>query len=159
MANKKSKPVRIEWTRQYKSKQNNDVHVFDIEFEDRTFGVFTTTKKNQTKFKIGEEVEYTSTETTDGRGTVYNKIDKVSSVSGGYDGKKGGYGKSPEAQKSILASVCLDCAVILVEQSPTREQVTTDLKGLFTLSNKFYDYIVAKSGNDEQKRINYQSRL
>ena len=61
MTEQKASPTFIAWKRMYvNEKYNSEIHVFDItvENQDKTpiTGVFTTTKKDQTKFKLGEEV-------------------------------------------------------------------------------------------------------
>lgn len=159
MTTKNSSPRSIEWNRKYASTHGGDIHVFNIEMEDGSTGIFTTTKQDQTKFKVGQSVDYTYEELKDKKGNTYVKIDKVSTqVSGGKGGYQGG-GKSPEVQRSIVASVCLDCAVILIESRGLTDSIEPDLKGVTSLADKFYNHIMDKSGTDTQMSINYQSRL
>lgn len=154
---KNSVPKTIEFNRSYDG-THGTIHVFNIEFENGDTGEFTTTKKEQVKFKIGEATDYSIEQKKTKKGDPYTRIDKVSqrNSSGSY-GARGG--KSKEAEASILASVCLDCANIVVEKMKLNENVLPDLASLHALSDKFYKHITEKSSNDVQKRINYQSRL
>ncbi len=77
--------------------------------------------------------------------------------SGGYG--NGGGGMSKETGRVIIASVCLDCAGILLDYRKLGDKVLPDLKTLHALADKFFDHIITKSAGDNQKAINYQSRL
>lgn len=160
MSEHTSKPTSIQFKRYFDGKYGR-IFYYDIQFEDGTAGQFSTTKdeKEQRKFEIGKEVTYTIEEKEDKKGNVYYHIDIAKEK---FSGGKGGYksgGKSKEEEASILASVCLDMANVCAEKMQLFENVNEDLKALHALANKFYEYIVEKSGNDTQLRINYQSRL
>ena len=160
MAEFTSTPSQIVFNRSFDG-QNGKIFYFDIEFADGNNGQFATTKEAQTKFTIGKEVKYTLTTETNKRGN-YNKIDiakeEFKGGKGGYRASGGG-SKSPEVQASILASVCLDMANVVADKMNLHENINKDLKALHALSDKFFKHIVEKCGTDEQKRINYQSRL
>ena len=154
-------PESIEWNREW-SGPKGVVHYFNITFEDGTEGQFSTTKKDQTKFVIGKETKYELEVKSNNRGD-YNFItipkDANAGRGGGAGGRRNDADYSPEIQRSILASVCLDCASIIILKSGMSEQVKPDLVALHVLSNKLYKHIMEKSANDKQTRINYQSRL
>jgi len=157
-----SKPERIADNRNYDG-QHGKVYVFDIEFEDGTVGEFSTTKEDQTKFTIGKEANYSAEDKTTSNGRDYVKVDLVKPAStGGRTGSYGGggsHGMSPEVEASITASVCLDCAAMVILKSGKAGQVKEDLVALHTLANKFFNHIYEKSKGDRQISINYQSRL
>ena len=158
---KTSKPERIADNRNYDG-QHGKVYVFDIEFEDGTVGEFSTTKEDQTKFTIGKEANYSAEDKTTSNGRDYVKIDLVKPASTGgrsYGGGGGSHGMSPEVEASITASVCLDCAAMVILKSGKAGQVKEDLVALHTLANKFFNHIYEKSKGDRQISINYQSRL
>ena len=156
MKTAKSAPTNITWDRSYDGRYGT-IHVYNITFEDGTEGIFTTTKPEdkQDKFTVGKEVTYTAKDETDRRGNAYTKIDifKEKPQSGSRGNRSFG------SEESIVASVCLDCANILVEKQMLQENINPDLKSLHAMADKFYDYIMSKAGNDVQLRINYQSRL
>jgi len=156
-------PSQIVLNRSFEG-QHGTIYYFDIEFENGDSGQFSTNKENQTKFTVGKEVKYVMTDEVDKRGKAYTKIDIAKEAfKGGQGGYRGGNtnkgSKSPEAEASILASVCLDMANIVADKMSLQENINEDLKALHALANKFYKHIVEKSGSDVQKRINYQSRL
>jgi hypothetical protein len=158
-----SKPERIEENRSYDG-QHGKVYVFDIEFEDGTTGEFSTTKSDQIKFTVGKEANYSAEDKRTSNGRDYVKIDLVKPAStggrgGGYSSGGGSHGLSPEVEASITASVCLDCAAMVILKSGKAGQVKDDLVALHTLSNKFFNHIMDKSAGDRQISINYQSRL
>lgn len=156
-----SAPKMINLNRTFEG-QHGLIYYFDIEFEDGNEGQFTTNKEDQSKFTVGKEVKYTLKEEVNKRGNKWNKIDTAKEAfKGGVGGYRssGGGGKSPEAEASILASVCIDMANVVAEKMNLQENINEDLKALHALANKFYAHVVEKSGKDVQKRINYQSRL
>jgi hypothetical protein len=152
-----SKPKSISYSHSFTGKYG-EIFVFDIEMENGSYGKFSTTKENQDKFSVGKEVTFTEILTKDKNGD-YMKIDKVTpKPSGGY-GNGTGTGVSKETGRVIIASVCLDCAGTLIDFRGLGKNVKPDLKALHTLADKFFDHIIAKSAGDNQKAINYQSRL
>lgn len=162
---KTSKPLTIAWKRQWDG-PNGMIHYFDIEFEDGTTGEFSTKLKDQKKFTIGKEVNYSVEETSNARGP-FTKIDIPKPKpgepgSGGTGGGKnpgGGRGLSPEVEASITMSVCLDCAAICILKTGKVDKVTEDLVPLHAIANKFFKHITEKSAGNRQLSINYQSRL
>jgi len=149
-----SKPTFIELNRSYPTQYDTMNYEFNITMEDGREGIFTTTKENQTKFTLGKEVKYTVERKTDKKGNSFDKINIAKETFSG-----GGGGNSKGKDSSILGSVCLEMANVVVEKLGIQENILPDLKSLHALANKFYVYIEAKSGNDVQLRINYQSRL
>jgi len=158
MAQNNAAPTSIVWNKQYNGR-NGVIHEFSITMANGDNGIFTTTKKEQTKFTIGQAVDYTTEDKEDNRGNQFVKIDKVSTSTTGYGKGSAGGGKSPEVERGILASVCLDCAVILVDKSGIGNNVEPDLKGVYAIAEKFFKHITDASAGDRQKNINYQSRL
>jgi hypothetical protein len=154
-------PEKIEFNREWNGDKGM-VYYFDIEFEDGTTGQFSTTKREQNKFTEGKEVKYTTEEKSNARGP-YTKIDIAKPPSTGGRGggaqRGGSYQLSPEVEASITASVCLDCAALVILKSGKAPQVKDDLVALHTLANKFFKHIMEKSAGDRQISINYQSRL
>ena len=167
----------IEPNRDYPGKSGH-IYVFDIEFDDGTVGEFSTISENQTKFTIGKDVKYTAEDLVSKRGDEYVKIDlwkepyvKNSGGSGGGGRSSGGSGSSnghgsggnrglsPEVEASITMSVCLDQAAVVLLKSEKSGAVKSDLVGLHTIANKFYNHIILQSKGDRQMNINYQSRL
>lgn len=151
-----SKPTEINFNREWQG-PSGMVYYFDIKFEDGTEGQFGTTKRDQDKFKLGEEITYSKEEKTNQRGT-YFKIDKVNLEKSGGN-SRGGYKSDPKTERSIAANVCLDCSLMVIEKMNMQSNVTKDLASVFSLSNKFYDFIAAEAANDRQKRISMQARL
>ena len=149
-----SVPTSITFKRSYPSKYGGDIYLYDIEFEDGTTGEFSTTKgpEEQDKFVIGKRVTYGADPAEDKRGNSYTKIDiyHKDKPATGYGGRGGGRGtgKSWGSEESIVASVCLDCANIIVEKQNLQENVNPDLRTLHALADKFYKYIMEKAGSD-----------
>ena len=55
----KSKVTKVAFQREWKNPSfNTTVYYFDIEFEDGTKGEFSTNKKDQNKFLVGESYNY-----------------------------------------------------------------------------------------------------
>lgn len=156
MAQKNSAPKSISWNREYDG-THGKVHVFEIVFDNGDKGQFTTTKKDQTKFKVGESVDYSIETLKNKNDKEYTKIDKITTNPG--KGGNGGGQKTPEVQRSIVASVCLDCAAILLESRGVADQVDPELHSLYTIADKFFNHIQDKAKGDTQLSINYQSRL
>lgn len=155
-----SKPKVINWNREF-STQHGTYHVFDIEFENGVKGEFITTKKEQIKFNLGKEVNYSTEEKTNKRGESYLKIDKVRPVytpGVGGSGNAGGNKRSKDVEKSIVASVSLDCAAILVSKLKVEDKIE-DISAIHGIADLFFDHIIEKSIGDTQLSINYQSRL
>lgn len=151
-----SKPTKITFNREWNG-QNGLIYFFDIEFEDGTVGQFGTTKREQDKFVIGTDVTYTKEEKQNQRGTWY-KIDKVKQDTGG-GGYSGNRKSDPKTERSIMANVALECALVCIHKLNLKSSVTKDLSSVFSLSNKFYDFIQNECGSDKQKRITMQARL
>lgn len=152
-----SKPKEIGYSREFTG-QHGKVHVFTIEFENGDTGEFTTTKRDQTKFTVGEETLYSIEEREDNRGNIFFRVDKVSQKPAG-TGNGGQRSMSKEVEQSIIASVCLDCAAQLILKAGKDNAVQSDLVALHVMANKFYDYIIERCKGDRQLSINYQSRL
>ena len=138
-------------------KYNNEIHVFDITVEnaDKTpvNGVFTTTKKDQTKFKVGEEVVAKFSKTTEDHEQVW-KIDKVTekgSGGGGYSNKK-----DPKKDKAILANVSIYCALEFLVNQGQADNIKPDLAGIYTIADKIYGFLKEES-SDIQSSINVQA--
>ncbi len=156
MANEKqarSKPREITFGRSWDGPKGT-IFYFNIQFEDGIAGEFSTTKREQTKFVIGTEVLYSYEDTSNARGP-FVKIDLVKET---YTGGGGGK-KSPEVQRSILANVCLDCAINAIYNLDLADKAKPDLKNVFDVADKFYNYIKTKSNNDTQANISLQARL
>lgn len=151
-----SKPTKITFNREWNG-PSGTIYYFDIEFEDGTSGQFGTTKREQNKFFIGTEVTYSKEEKQSPRGS-YFKIDKVNTDGGG-GGNYGSRKSDPKTERSIMANVALECALVCIHKMNLMGSVTKDLSSVFSLSNKFYDFIQSECGSDKQKRITMQARL
>ena len=160
MTEQKATPTFIAWKRMYvNEKYKSEIHVFDItvENQDKTpvTGVFTTTKKDQTKFKLGEEVMMKFSKTTEDHEQVW-KIDKVSeqgSGGGGYSKKK-----DPKKDKAIIANVSIYCALEFLVNQEQADAVKPDLKGIYTIADKIYGFLTEAS-KDIQSSINMQASV
>jgi hypothetical protein len=151
-----SKPTKITFNREWNG-PSGTIYYFDIEFEDGTVGQFGTTKREQNKFFIGTEITYSKEEKQNQRGS-YFKIDKVN-IDGGGGGSYGSRKSDPKTERSIVANVALECAMSVIHKMKLESSVTKDLSSVFSLSNKFYDFIQSECGTDKQKRITMQARL
>jgi len=151
----KSKPTKIIYSRDWEG-PSNTIYYFNIEFEDGTVGQFGTTKRDQTKFTEGQETVYSAELKNPDSDRAYYKIDTVNEE---YTGRGGGGKMSPEVDRSILANVCLDCAMNVVHGLKMEKTVVPDLKSLHALANKFYKFVDDFAGSDKQRRITTQARL
>ena len=166
MADFKAKPTFIEWKRSYENKKfGSTIHTFNmtVELANGTLeeGIFTTTKQDQNKFTVGEEVQLkTSVVTEDHEPTT--KFDKVNTDGAGSGGSgNSGYSskKDPTKDRSIVANVSLECANRIIIHMGQAEFIKPDIAGIKTMADKFYKYIMDKSGGDTQKSITIQAQL
>jgi len=159
MTEQKATPTFIAWKRMYvNEKYNNEIHVFDITVENQdkkpVQGIFTTTKKDQTKFKVGTEVTMKFSKTTEDHEQVW-KIDKVTEKPSGGGGYSGGR-KDPKKDKAILANVSLYCALEFLIHHNQSDAVKPDLAGIYTIADKIYAFLSSNSP-DIQSSINVQA--
>ena len=152
----KSTPTKITFYREYFSEQyKSTTYYFNIEFADGTVGQFGTTKRDQTKFTEGVEIKYSAELMKPDSPQAYYKIDTVNEEYSSGGGRK----MSPEVDRSILANVCLDCAMNVVHGLSIENTVDPDLKSLHALADKFYHFVDTFAGSDKQRRITTQARL
>ena len=160
MTEQKATPVHITWKRMYvNEKYKSEIHIFDITVEnaDKTpvTGVFTTTKKDQTKFKVGEEVMMKFSKTTEDHEQVW-KIDKVTEKPAGGGGYNSGTGSKKE--KAILANVSLYSSFEFLVNQGQADAVKPDLMGIYTIADKIYGFLTEAS-KDTQTSINMQASV
>ena len=165
MANFKATPTFIEWKRIYNHPSYGEIHTFNmtVELENGTLeeGIFTTTKQYQTKFKVGEKVDFKTSEVTEDHELTikFNKVDTAGAGSGGSGG--GGYNakNDPVKQRSIVANVSLECANRIIIHMGQVDAIKPDLIGIKTMSDKIYNYIMTKAEGDIQKSITIQAQV
>ena len=157
----KGTPTFIEWKRSYHNvKFDNTIHTFNISVERENGmiddGIFTTTKENQTKFKVGEKVEMKTSAVTEDH-ELTTKFDKVSQKGSGTGGS--GSSKDSVKDRSIVANVSILCATRMVVNKGKVDAITNDLTGILTLANKVYEYIMEKGAGNTQKSITIQAQV
>lgn len=124
-------------------KFDKTIYYYQIEFDNSDKGQFSTSINPQTKFTIGESVEYTYDQDKDKDGkdkldkyqNPVMKIDKFKEpfVQGG--GKK--VMTNPSTEKSIASSVALKCSRIFLLK---KDNITPTI--IKTLANDFYLYLI-----------------
>ena len=113
METKKSKVLVAAFSREFNT-QNGVFYCHQITFENQDTGEYVSKSKDQTKFIVGQEAEYTS----EPNGNFPNKIKPAQQPFAGGGG--GGFRKeNPESRRSIERQTCLKAAV---EVSPEGAQ-------------------------------------
>tara|TARA_R100000808_G_scaffold20598_1_gene44515 strand:+ start:53 stop:580 length:528 start_codon:yes stop_codon:yes gene_type:complete len=137
---KKSKVTNVQGGGTWSPNNNPDkiFYGFEVEMENGDIGQYSSIKKEQDKFIVGQEVEY---EFIDGR---FPKVKPVYQKPGFSGGSKGGY---TDADKMRMAkSVAIKSASIFYQQRDVKKEV------IKAFADFCYDYIV--EGNDEPKQAN-----
>ncbi len=116
------------------------VFYFDITFEDGGVGQFSTIKREQTKFTIGEEIEYII------KGQNKRGQNQIDIVRDRPDFKKSTY-NNPETNKQIAMSVAVGAAI---ETALALDMKNIGEDDIYTLAQYYYQWII-EGDNDRDK--------
>ena len=132
------KVKEVTYSREWDS-PNGKTYYFNITFDSGLSGQFSTNKKDQTKFRVGDEYDVTIVEKVSKTGTKYNFIDKVKSKN--FDPKVSYYDR-PEIQARITAAKSLELAIkeVLIDENLVIEGYSItdwieDLKSKYNILN------------------------
>lgn len=152
----KAKPVFIDWKREFTGKHGT-IHVFNMTVEKETGetleGIFRTTKRDQTKFKLNDTVLMKTKEAEEDHEKVV-LFDKVS------ESRTTGGAGSKEKDRAIAANVSILCAArLLSNNKQVAENVKDDLNGFLTVANKIYEWLDEHHKKGVQDAINAQAQI
>ena len=161
----KSKVTKVEFQREWKHPGSQKmIYYFDVEFEDGIKGEFSTNKKDQNKFLVGEVYNYTVTVKSSEKKGEYNFIEKPKEQDEAAEvpGKK--WKRDPAVRRLIIAQSCQSSARLAIKHmDETYPELGLDKKitkeVLDGMANKFYDWVGQKASDNEQMEIVCQSQL
>ena len=133
------------------------IYYFDISFEDDTEGQFSTNKKDQNKFLVGQEYEYL-TETKSGGKGDYLFINKPKAEQGSSPVPSKKWKRDPKVRKLIMAQSCDDYALEMIDAMAVLDKVQAP-EDVFRLGEKFYEWVHRNASDNEQMEIILQSSI
>jgi len=148
MNTKKIVVEKVTFNREWTSSQGNKVYYFDLKDDAENWYVFSTNKKEQTKFLIGKEYEVDVEEKQNARGSYsflnLSKAEQLKNKPSSTPNKAGGYVRPRNEVISIITQSSYEAAVTLCVK--VGKEIINTHSQIALIAKQFTTFIVDQSG-------------